>query len=317
MTATVANGEEPPGPAVGPAVDPAVEPGPGSPVALVAHRRLAEQVAELVRRDGRIRRGRDGDVHQARVACRKLRSALATYRPLLDPAVTEPVRAELRWLGAALGAARDSRVVRDRLTVLVGGEDDVVGPVQQRLDASYDAQRAAALIDVATALDSARHRDLFATLQRLVDDPPWTDVAGQDARDVVPDLVREDWRRLRRRVEALDGAEDRDRAFHEVRKAAKRLLYTAESLEPVWGKDAKRLRKAAKRITTVLGERQDTVLSRADLVGLAAGAVAAGESGFTYARLHAREQGRADELDLAFEDAWTVVRRAMLNATFT
>ena len=137
MTATVAHGEEPRG--------------PGSPVALIAHARLAEQVAELVRRDGRIRRGREGDVHQARVACRKLRSALATYRPLLDREVTEPLRTELRWLGSALGAARDSRVVRDRLTVLVGEEDDVVGPVHERLEASYDALRATAVVEVSTA----------------------------------------------------------------------------------------------------------------------------------------------------------------------
>ncbi|HEU4810639.1 MAG TPA: CHAD domain-containing protein [Nocardioides sp.] len=312
MTATVAHGEGPPGPVP----DAALEPGPRNPVALVAHRRLAEQVAELVRRDGRIRRGRDGDVHQARVACRKLRSALATYRPLLEPAVTEPLREELRWLGTALGSARDSQVVRDRLTALVGDEDDVVGPVQRRIEASYDALRAVAVAEVATTLESARHRDLLVALERLVVVPPWTDLAGRDARDVVPDLVREDWRRLRRRVEALDGAEDRDRAFHEVRKAAKRLRYAAESLEPVWGRDAKRLGKAATRITALLGERQDTVMSRADLVALSADAVAAGESGFTYARLNAREQGRADELDLAFDDAWRDLRRAMVDARF-
>jgi CHAD domain-containing protein len=118
-------------------------------------------------------------------------------------------------------------------------------------------------------------------------------------------------------VEALDRAEDRDRAFHQVRKSVKRLRCTAESLEPVWGRDAKRLRRAARRITVLLGERQDTVMSRTDLVELSAGAVAAGESGFTYARLHAREQSRADQLDLAFEDAWRDLRRAMLDVRFT
>lgn len=311
MTATVTHGEEPRGPVVGP------EPGPASPVALIVHRRLAEQVAELARRDRRIRGGRDGDVHQARVACRRLRSALATYGPVLDPEVTEPLRAELRWLGLALSAARDSRVVRNRLTDLVGEEDDIVGPVQQRLDASYGGIRAVAEAEVAATLESARYRQLLDALNRLVSDPPWTDVARQDARDVVPGLVRQDWKRLRRRVEALDGAEDLDRAFHDVRKSAKRLRYAAESLEPAWGRDAKRLRRAATRLTVLLGERQDTVMSRANLLVLSAGAVAQGESGFTYARLHAREQSRADELDRAFDDAWQGVRRAMLNARFT
>ena len=35
--------------------------------------------------------------------------------------------------------------------------------------------------------------------------------------------------------------------MHEARKAAKRLRYGAEVLRPSWGKDAKRLVKAAKR----------------------------------------------------------------------
>ena len=314
MSATVTDGEEP-GIAIS---DAAHEPAPGSPVSVLVQRRLDEQVAELLRRDRGIRRrGRAGDVHRARVACRRLRSALATYRPLLDPEVTEPLRTELRWLGGALGPARDSQVVRDRLTRLVGQEDDVVGPVRQRLDASYDGVRDVALADVAAALDSRRCTRLLEALAALVADPPWTEAAHQDAREVVPGLVRRDWKRLRRRVEALDRAEERDRAFHEVRKAAKRLRYAAESLEPVWGRDAKRLRKATKRITVLLGERQDTVMSRADLVALSAVAVAAGESGFTYARLHARERGRADELDLTFDDAWRDVRRAMVNARFT
>jgi CHAD domain-containing protein len=38
-------------------------------------------------------------VHQMRVATRRLRSALATYRPLLDRERTDPVRQELKWLG--------------------------------------------------------------------------------------------------------------------------------------------------------------------------------------------------------------------------
>ena len=77
----------------------------------MVQRRLAKQVAELLRRDSEIRRGKDEGVHRARVACRRLRSALATFRPLVDREVTDPLRDEIKWLGSRLAGARDTKVV--------------------------------------------------------------------------------------------------------------------------------------------------------------------------------------------------------------
>ncbi len=54
-------------------------------------------------------------VHQARVASRRLRSDLRTFRTALDPAWAEPLREELRWLGTVLGEARDADVLFDRM----------------------------------------------------------------------------------------------------------------------------------------------------------------------------------------------------------
>ena len=77
-------------------------------------------------------------LHKARIACRRLRAALATYRPLLDREVTDPLRTEVEWLGRSLAEARDATVVRDRLRALIDAErpDVVVGPVRARLDTS-------------------------------------------------------------------------------------------------------------------------------------------------------------------------------------
>ena len=79
--------------------------------------------------------------------------------------------------------------------------------------------------------------------------------------------------------------------------AAKRLRYTAEALEPAAGKPARRLRKAAKQVTTALGARQDTVVAREQLVRLAALAREDGESDFTYGLLVGQEQARAAEAE--------------------
>jgi CHAD domain-containing protein len=282
---------------------------PGKPAARVVQRRLAKQVAELLRRDSQIRRGEDEGVHRSRVACRRLRSALATFRPLLDREVTDPLRDEIKWLGLRLSDARDAKVVHERLTGLVQGEDRGVVAVQHRIDDAYARRREAADQEVASTLTSERYLDLLAALDRLAADPPWSEAAESSARSVLPKQVRKDWKRLRRRVEEIESAEDRDLAMHEARKAAKRLRYGAESLQPAWGKDAKRLVKASKKVTTLLGERQDTAMTRPDLVAIAAEAQAAGEDTFTVGRMHAREQWRAAEIDREFEDVWRRLRR--------
>jgi CHAD domain-containing protein len=289
-------------------------PKPGKPAARAVQRRLAGQVAELLRRDSEIRRGEDEGVHRARVACRRLRSALATCRPLVDRDVTDPLREEIKWLGSQLGGARDAKVVRERLTELVGDEEQVAGDARRRIENTYARRRTAADRVVATTLTSERYFALLEALDRLVAEPPWTELAQADARDVLPQRVRKDWKRLRRRVQEIETAEDRDHAMHEARKAAKRLRYAAEFLRPVWRKDAKRLVKATKRITTLLGERQDTVMSRADLAELTSEAQEAGEDTFTFGRLHAREERRAADLDGEFAEVWADFRRPRLRS---
>lgn len=285
------------------------KPKPGKPAVRVIHRRLAEQVDELGRRDLQIRRGeqREG-VHKARVACRRLRSLLATFRPMLDREVTDPVRDELRWLIHALGEVRDSTVVRERLVGLLEQEppDLVRGPIRRRLCASEPEEE-----PVLEAMGSSRYLELRRTLDRLVADPPWSVEAERPAGEVLVKRVRKDLKRLRRRYEALGDAEDHDTALHDVRKAAKRLRYAAETIVPVDGKGgAKRLARAAKELASHLGQRQDTVVSREQLLELVESAVADGEPTFTYGRLHAREERRAAELDSALPEVWGRTTRA-------
>lgn len=276
-------------------------PKPRKPATRVVHARLAAQVDELARRDVQVRRGESEGVHNARIACRRLRTALATFRPLLDREQTDPIRDEIGWLAGELSDARDAIVVGERLRGLLEQEpaELVVGPVARRLHAGYGS-----IADVPDAMCSERYFALRHDLDRLVADPPWSGDADLAARDVLPPLVGRDWQRLRQRYDACADADDRDVALHEVRKAAKRLRYAAETVRPVVGKDAKRLAKAAKALTSYLGERQDTVVCRAHLRALADAAAADGEPTFTYGRLHALEQERAEELDRGLPQVW-------------
>jgi CHAD domain-containing protein len=281
-----------------------------SPAAAVVQARIDAQVRELHRLDPLVREDAPDAVHQMRVASRRLRSALATFRPLLDREVTEPLRDELQWLGRTLGEARDTEVMRGRIASLIDAQQDeaVREETRQRIDRELDSQYAEARSTAMAAMDSSRYAVLLDRLDQLAAAPPWTAAATDPSREVVPRLVRHDWRRLRRRVHAAattaTDRSTRDVGFHEARKAAKRLRYAAETAEPVYGKDARRLVRGAKDLQTVLGEHQDSVVTRQWLRDLADKAAAEGDDGFTFGVLHAREEQSAQAAEERLDEVW-------------
>jgi len=217
--------------------------GRGDPASAVVHARLRDQVAELKLRDPEVRRNVPDAVHKMRVAMRRLRSALATFRPLLDRQVTDPLRVELKWVAGVLGEARDAEVLHERLGEAIAEEpaELTLDPVAERIDQELGSTSQDALARSVEAMESDRYARLLDGLDRLVAEPPWTPLAGQPAQDVLPGRTRHEWRRLSRVVAASaseQSDEERDEQLHEVRKAAKRVRYAAETLVPVYGSDA-------------------------------------------------------------------------------
>lgn len=298
-----------------------VQPSPGKPAEASAADLLLALVAELTERiqghDADVRAEREDGVHNLRIACRRLRSALTTYRPLFEPGRTEPLREELRWLGQSLAEARDAQVMRERLMAMVDAEPGelVLGPVAQRISARLGDSYRAGREQAVQALDSGRYLRLLDALDELVRAAPLTGEAQGPARDVVPRLLRRDAKRLRRAVRAVEGADgaQRDLALHEVRKKAKRLRYAAESAEPVFGKRARSLAKSAKKVQQSLGLHQDAVVARQILRELGVQAHLSGENGFSFGRLHALEQMRATQAEQRFEKAWRKLPRKRLD----
>jgi CHAD domain-containing protein len=175
--------------------------------------------------------------------------------------------------------------------------------IQHTLGNRYRAGLATAV----KAMESARYLDLLAALDGLVADPPWTPLAQERVIDVLPSLLRADWKRLRKAVAAVEGATEqatRDAALHESRKAAKRLRYAAEAARPVLGKDAKRVARAAKAAQTLLGEHHDSVVTRSVLRELGVQAHLDGDSAFTFGLLYGLEQWRAEVLEEKFGRMW-------------
>ncbi|MEZ0493238.1 CHAD domain-containing protein [Kineococcus sp. TBRC 1896] len=294
--------------------------GPGSRAGdvLVAH--LARQVQRVLDEDPRVRVDAPDAVHAMRVATRRLRSALTTYGSLLATP-TGPVRGELRWLAGELGGARDAEVLRDRLAESVaalddhsddGSDDGSALPrlVREQLEGEHRAAHERVLAE----LDSERYRSLLDTLQDLVERPVFSGRGRRRAGKVLPRRVATTFRAL---ADLVDRAADagagpeRDELLHEARKAAKRSRYAAEAVVVVFGGDAKRFAKAVTGLQEVLGEHQDSVVTRQRLRDLAV--AARPEVAFAYGRLFAREEVHAAATEADVARVWSAARSKRLH----
>lgn len=280
----------------------------------VIHPYLAEQVTELINRDPQVRRDEPEGIHKMRVATRRLRSALSTFGPLFDREITDPVRAELKWLAEVLGRARDLQVLTERLQLAVLREpnDLVLGPVEQRIRLTLTRNYQQAFADVRSTLDSPRYFRLLDQLDDLAGSPPFTEQARRPAKSNLPTLVAKPWKRLRKAADLVlsDGT---DGELHETRKAAKRARYASEAVSEVFGKTGVHA-AIGQDLQEVLGEHQDSVVCREQLRELATQAHDAGENAFTFGRLHAEQQSIALQIEQDFPQIWKTADRSLRRA---
>ncbi|HEX5616162.1 MAG TPA: CHAD domain-containing protein [Acidimicrobiia bacterium] len=274
----------------------------------VVHEAIAGSIERFRAHEPDVLAGHDPEaVHQARVATRRLRSDLRTFRPFLEREPAGELRAELRWLGAELGAVRDAEVLTERLRRHVAGVPAdhrlALEPVFARLERRWIDARA----DLLETLHSARHEALGERLARWHADPPRRGRADRRARDVLPPLVERPWGKLAAAVRAL-GPEPADVDLHAVRILAKRTRYAAEAIAPVAGARMRHLGRRLADLQDVLGEHQDAVVAHAWLAKVAADADA--EVAFAAGMLAAVEHTSAHRARAEFPRAWTRARRA-------
>ncbi|MFI2200989.1 CHAD domain-containing protein [Streptomyces sp. NPDC020192] len=270
---------------------------------------LRTQRDVLIELDPAVRRDVPDSVHRMRVATRRARSTLRSFRSVLDRAVTDPIGVELKWLAGELGVSRDREVLAERLTEALDAllPDLITGPVRERLASWAEAGQGGARSHVTGVLDSRRYLTLLDTLDRLLADPPLRKAGGKRPEKVLDKAVRKDLATLSALVgQALERppGEERDVAVHEARKKAKRTRYAAEAATDALGKPARSLTRDMKSMTTLLGDHQDSVMARRTLRELSSVAHAAGESAFTYGLLYGREEARAAQAEAELPDLW-------------
>jgi len=296
-----------------PASDPALR--PSSPAGQVVLAYLRAQIDAVKRLDPLVRRDEPDSVHQMRVATRRLRSTLRSFGKIIRRSDTQELAGELKWLGDLLGEARDGEVLSGHLRAHLQQmpPEQVVGPVQARVQGHFAPARAAAREAALAALDSRRYLSLLDELDRLVAEPPLTQRAARPAAAVLPAAVRRAYRKTARRMSRARRAASGppgDTALHEARKSAKQARYAGEVVTPAMGAQARRFTGRMKQLQSVLGDHHDTVIARQVARELGMAAHLAGENAFSYGLLYERDVCDAARLETRARQAWKRARRA-------
>lgn len=214
------------------------------------------QLERILAHDPGTRLGADPeDVHQHRVALRRLRAFLRAARPLLEREWADELRSELRWVAGLLGHVRDSDVLLEHLeeesAALEPPEREALGALLDRIQ----SERATAREAMLEGLDSDRYVALLDRLEEAAANPHLVPT------EVDPDkLWRKDTDRLRKAVRRV-GPDAPDEELHATRISAKRARYVAELARPLVGKEAARAARGAERVQDALGEHQDAVVA--------------------------------------------------------
>lgn len=273
------------------------------------HRAVAEQVGMLLDWDRAVRSDVDDSVHQMRVTTRKIRSLLSSAAGSFGITDDEWILGELRELAGVLGVARDAEVLVERYERALDElpEANVRGPVRERLVEGAKNRYQHGWRRSLTAMRSHRYFRLLDALEALAAAQPPTPSPGKAPQDATIDSAYKQIRKAAKIADAAaeDPAIDRDSALHRVRKRAKRLRYTAAAT------GATKVAGRAKTLQTLLGDHQDSVVSRSHLSRQAELAHAAGEDTFTYGLLYQQEDDLAQRCEDQLADALKKLRAAV------
>ena len=188
-------------------------------------------------------------LHQARVAMRRLRSALTLFRPAIEDVEFQHLRNELRWFTAQLGDARNLDVYLER---------DL--PKEERQQLILKRERV--YIHVADAMNSHKFRRLVIDLVGWCAIGAWR--TGKIAQRPVGSFANRRLDRLWHSIIAAgnDVTAMDEAARHRLRIQIKKLRYAIEFLEGVYPHS----KPAEKRFGSAVADLQESLGKLNDMV---------------------------------------------------
>ena len=208
-------------------------------------------------------------VHQLRVATRRLRSALSTFKAVIEGDPLEAMRDDAKWLADACDDARNLEVFAGH-----GGKRlrrlKLSRPVRAALRAAAQAAQDIALVEAVEAAASPRFRAFMIETAAWAETGDWRarGAAAKSACDFAAKVLDKRMRRVLKRGKKLAHGSDEDR--HQLRIEAKKLRYSAEAFESLYPKTpVARLLTPLKAMQDALGALNDQATALALVEGLA------------------------------------------------
>ncbi|MBN1889732.1 MAG: CHAD domain-containing protein [Thermoflexales bacterium] len=245
-------------------------------MAEAARKTLYYHFQRMVYHEPGTRRGEDiEELHDMRVATRRMRAAFRVFDGYLDPETVQPFLKGLRRAGRTLGAVRDLDVMREKtdayLATLPPSRLGELDPLLAAWQVEHDRARQAML----SYLDSRAYQQFKerfgAFLQTpgagasLRNDVPISSPEGEPRpyrlRHVAPVALSQRLADVRAYDEWVSGPDVPLARLHQLRIACKRLRYTLEFFREVLGAETKMLVDELKAIQDHLGDLQDAVVA--------------------------------------------------------
>jgi CHAD domain-containing protein len=199
---------------------------------------LARQQQRLAGIIPRLAEARPEDIHDGRVAARRLRSLLKTYRPMLE--------------------VREADVLADLVDGLLTGDAGVSPTARERAVRLTGRERAAARAALTERLAGPEWRALCRALLRHGVDQRLLAEKGAGLEQAL-DRVDRPFRKAMRLLENKPSDAD---ALHRLRLAFKHCRYALESVADVAPTEASRLLRSLRRVQDSIGSHRDVVLAR-------------------------------------------------------
>jgi CHAD domain-containing protein len=224
---------------------------------------MREVIGDAVQAIGRPSPDRDEDVHQVRLAIKRLRAMLHLVGPVADKSLVGMENTRLRRAAGRLSRSRDCKVIgrtleATRRSIPGKRKRKAIRQVfsalcRQTTDGRESArQQELALAQVAGVLENTRR-----ALEPLQ--------LSSEGWEAIGPGVEKAWREARISM-LVATADNRDRDYHEWRKCVKCLYYQLVLLQAVW---PGRLRKTCRKLRELgaqLGDYHDLVVAKSYLL---------------------------------------------------
>ncbi len=254
-------------------------------------------------------------LHQMRVALRRTRSAMSVFAPVLPETALFQLGAELKWLAARLGPARDWDVF---LTETLPPIEAEFGPHAglERFAARCRWLRGGAAAQARRAVRSARYERLVSRIETWLAGDEWLTRADPPARAALAGpvagfasaVLERRYERVRTKGKALDRLDSGE--LHRLRIAIKKFRYGSDFFAALY--DESETRAALERLSRlqdILGAMNDAA-TVANLAARGFGGMSGPATREAKGLLLGWSRGRAVTLKRELKSAWKEFRDA-------